>query len=85
MAYKISGTDVTSSLVPKSFLTQAVYNQLTLLVTSGNTLWTWGYNTYGQLGDGTVASKSSPVQTIAGGTNWSQVSAGYNTTAAIQL
>ena len=48
-------------------------------------LWTWGYNSKGQLGDGTAASKSSSVQTITGGTNWSQVSVGYLSTAAIQL
>ena len=47
------------------------------------TLWAWGYNPNGELGDGTIASKSSPVQTIAGGTNWKQVSA-YNSTAAIK-
>jgi hypothetical protein len=32
-------------------------------------LWTWGYNGYGILGDNTTGSKSSPVQTIATGTN----------------
>jgi alpha-tubulin suppressor-like RCC1 family protein len=40
------------------------------------TLWTWGYNNYGQLGDNTLIARSSPVQTITGGSNWSQVSAG---------
>ena len=39
------------------------------------TLWTWGLNSSGQLGDGTVISKSSPVQ-VGVLTNWAQVSAG---------
>jgi alpha-tubulin suppressor-like RCC1 family protein len=52
-------------------------------IKTDGTLWTWGYNGYGQLGDNTIAHKSSPVQTIAFGTNWKQVSAGYVNTAAI--
>jgi alpha-tubulin suppressor-like RCC1 family protein len=37
------------------------------------TLWLWGDNSYGNLGDNTQVNKSSPVQTVAGGTNWTQV------------
>ena len=50
----------------------------------GNRLFTWGNNTYGQLGDNTRLHRSSPVQTIAGGTNWKQSSCGINHTAAIK-
>jgi len=39
-------------------------------------LWAWGQNTYGQLGDNTVTFRSSPIQTITGGTNWKNVSCG---------
>ena len=53
-------------------------------IKSDGTLWTWGSNLSGQLGDNTTASKSSPVQTIAGGTNWKQVSAGMQFVAAIK-
>ena len=37
------------------------------------TLWGWGLNTNGKLGDGTTVGKSSPVQ-IGQLTNWKQVS-----------
>ena len=56
----------------------------TAAIKTDGTLWTWGGNSRGQLGDGTRVNKSSPVQTIAGGTNWKSVSAGYNSTAAIK-
>jgi alpha-tubulin suppressor-like RCC1 family protein len=52
-------------------------------IKTDGTLWTWGYNIDGQLGDNTQISKSSPVQTVAGGTNWKQV-AGGNQTIAIR-
>ena len=56
----------------------------TAAIKTDGTLWAWGYNTYGQLGDNTVVNKSSPVQTIALGTNWKQVSCGITYTAAIK-
>ena len=52
------------------------------LFRDGN-LFTWGLNSNGQLGDNTATSKSTPVTTFAGGTNWKQVSAGYRHCAAI--
>ncbi len=47
-------------------------------------LYGYGHNGYGQLGDNTIAHKSSPVQTIAGGTNWKLVAGGQYHTAAIK-
>ena len=45
-------------------------------IKTDGTLWTWGLNTYGQLGDGTTTDRSSPGTTAGGGTNWKQISAG---------
>ena len=59
------------------------YRQTGAVKTDG-TLWMWGYGVYGQLGDNTLVTKSSPVQTIAQGTNWKQVSCGAYTSAAIK-
>ena len=56
----------------------------TAAIKTDGTLWLWGYNNNGQLGDNTIAAKSSPVQTIAGGTNWKLVSGGAYHTAAIK-
>jgi hypothetical protein len=47
------------------------------------TLWTWGYNAYGGLGNGTNIDYSSPIQ-VGSLTNWKQVSCGYASTAAIE-
>lgn len=41
---------------------------------NSNTLWAWGINTYGQLGDGTFIDKNIPTQ-IGSNTKWTQISA----------
>jgi len=40
------------------------------------TIWAWGYNGEGRLGNNTVTVRSSPVSVVGGFTNWCQVSAG---------
>ena len=62
----------------------AFSNNHTAAIKTDGTLWTWGYNLYGHLGDNSVTYKSSPVQTVAGGTNWKQVACGSSNTAAIK-
>ncbi len=59
------------------------YDMIDQFVTTG-TLWTWGRNTDGQLGDNSITSKSSPVQTVSGGTNWVSISAGISSGYAIK-
>ena len=55
-----------------------------LAVRQNGTAWGWGHNGYGQLGDGTTVSKSSPVSVVGGFTDWSCVSAGRNHALAIR-
>ena len=46
-------------------------------IKTDGTLWTWGYGSYGGLGNGaTLGNRSTPVTTFLGGSNWKQVSAG---------
>jgi alpha-tubulin suppressor-like RCC1 family protein len=53
-----------------------------MAIRSDGGLFTWGFNTSGQLGDGTTTSRSSPVQ--IGSSSWTAISAGYGQTAAIR-
>jgi len=59
-------------------------NQTTAAIKTDGTLWTWGANDYGQLGDGTATNRSSPVQTVSMSTNWKMVSAGQYMTTGIK-
>lgn len=46
------------------------------------TIWCWGDNTYGQLGDGTTTQRTSPVKVASLGTNNAEVVAGGDHTCA---
>ena len=69
--YKINGTDTDDLFVRKDLFSEGG-------------LWLSGSGSNGRLGTNDLVHRSSPVQTIAGGTNWKQVSAGINHTAAIK-
>jgi alpha-tubulin suppressor-like RCC1 family protein len=57
-------------------------NSHTAAVKSNGTLFTWGFNTSGQLGDNTVIHRSSPVQIP--GTTWKYARAGVENTYALK-
>ena len=94
--YNIYGELVDNTVVAKSSPVQTItvgtnWKQVacgflhTAAIKTDGSLWTWGHDNYGQLGDNTIVDKSSPVQTIAGGTNWKQVACGaYHTVAITQ-
>ena len=50
-------------------------NMTTFAIKTDGTLWGWGYNYLGQIGDNSTTNKSSPVQIP--GTSWSQISNGH--------
>lgn len=83
-----NGTDISSPIQTISggtnWKTVSVGREFTSAIKTDGTLWSWGINTYGQLGDNSRTSRSSPVQTVAGGTNWKQVSCGHYHIAAIK-
>jgi alpha-tubulin suppressor-like RCC1 family protein len=58
--------------------------QSTAAIRTDGTLWTWGTNTYGQLGTGTTSNYSSPVAVPGGDTNWSQIAVGASMMAAVK-
>lgn len=45
----------------------------TLAIRTDGTLWGWGINTNGVLGTNDLLNASTPVQTVAGGTNWKSI------------
>ena len=55
----------------------------TAAIQSNGTLWAWGYNSYGQAGQGNTTNYSSPVQ-VGALTVWKQISCGYQCVMAIQ-
>ena len=55
-----------------------------LAVRTNGTLWAWGYNSSGRLGDGTCIDKSSPVSVVGGFTDWCQASAGCSHSLAVR-
>ena len=62
------GTGICHAATPKV----AAGSLYTVSLNSDGTLWAWGDNKYGQLGDGTVVDRWSPVQ-IGTDTDWSQI------------
>ena len=55
----------------------------TVGIKSDGTLWSWGINSNGQLGDGTNANKNIPTQ-ITNEKNWKSINAGMNYTIALK-
>ncbi|PHV09302.1 hypothetical protein CSQ96_02085 [Janthinobacterium sp. BJB412] len=60
----------------------AVGEQHTVALRSDGSLWAWGRNSYGQLGDGTQIDRATPVR-IGTATDWTYVAAGQAHTLAI--
>jgi hypothetical protein len=55
-----------------------------LAIRTNGTLWAWGTNTSGRLGDNTGTARSSPVSVVGGFSDWCQISAGYSHSLAVR-
>ena len=51
----------------------AVWRDIVVKNAASTQVWSWGCNSLGQIGDGTLVNKSSPVQEISSSTNWVQI------------
>ena len=67
-------TDVGDILLEKEYLLDVYPNLIPQVKQPA--LWLWGAGTFGRLGDNSTISKSSPVQTVVGGTNWQSITSG---------
>jgi hypothetical protein len=61
----------------------AAGSEHTIGLKNDGTLWAWGWNLYGQLGDGTTTDRYTPVQ-IGTDTNWTAIAAGSGHTIGLK-
>lgn len=66
-----------------SFLTVNAGEGSSFGIRLDGSLWAWGENNHGELGDGTKTNRFSPVHVLPG-TTWKSVSAGFRHTVAIK-
>jgi alpha-tubulin suppressor-like RCC1 family protein len=76
-------TPVTTSAAGTNWKQVSSGGSHTSAIKTDGTLWTWGRAIEGQLGNNDTTNKLVPVNTIDGGSNWKQVSAGANHTSAV--
>jgi len=76
--FKVDTTSPTNTVYTKI----AAGSGFVVALKSDGTLWSWGENIYGQLGDGTTAYRTFPVQ-VGSDNTWVSVTAGQYHTLAI--
>jgi alpha-tubulin suppressor-like RCC1 family protein len=58
--------------------------RITVAQKTDGTLWAWGFNSYGQLGNQTTTNFSSPVREITSSVNWTTIGIGTFHSSAIK-
>lgn len=53
-------------------------------IKSDGSVWSWGRNSNGEIGDGSQTNRSSPVREICSANDWCFVTAGYSNTSMIK-
>jgi alpha-tubulin suppressor-like RCC1 family protein len=77
-------TPVTTLLGGNNWKSIAGGNAHTIALKTDGTLWSWGFNGDGQLGVNNTTSRSTPVTTLLGGTNWKSIACGQYHTIALK-
>jgi alpha-tubulin suppressor-like RCC1 family protein len=77
-------TPVTTLLGGTNWKSIAGGSDHTVALKTDGTLWSWGYNNFGQLGVNDTTTRSTPVTTLLGGTNWKSITGGLNYTIALK-
>jgi alpha-tubulin suppressor-like RCC1 family protein len=77
-------TPVTTLLGGNNWKSIACGGFHTIALKTDGSLWTWGYNAYGQLGVNNTTSRFTPVTTLLGGTNWKSIAGGGFHTIALK-
>lgn len=70
--------------VGKTFVDMSVYSSHACAIASDHSLWCWGNNGYGALGDGSTFSRKVPVAVSTMGSGVTRVSSGYDHTCAVK-
>lgn len=71
-------TDTFIEVLPKSHWEKiSCGNYHTLAIKDDGTLWAWGKNQYGQLGNGNKQDQSTPIQ-IGADNDWDEINTGYH-------
>jgi alpha-tubulin suppressor-like RCC1 family protein len=80
---KSSPVSVVGGFTDWCYISSADYNNAA--IRSNGTLWTWGFNSFGQLGNNSSANSSSPVSVVGGFTDWCSVDVNHGTRSMVGI